>query len=88
MSGLIIRVRNVPQLIAEEVLPGGPPALRDAPPGELPMPERDRLWRWAVFCAAAADYLCTRDEMASPAWVADPRYMLAEPWYDFGAGIC
>lgn len=72
------------QLVAEDVLPGGPSALLDAPPSELPMPERDRRWRWAVFCAATAEYLCTRDGMVSPAWVADPRYTLAEPWYSFG----
>lgn len=72
-------------LIAEEVLPGGPPLLLDVPPGELPTPERERLWRWAVFCAAAADYLCACDGMAPPAWVADPRYTLAEPWYYFDA---
>lgn len=73
-----------PQLIAEEVLPGGPSALLDTPSSELPRPERDRRWRWAVFCAAAADYLCTRDGITLPAWVADPRYTLAEPWYYFG----
>ena len=73
------------QLIAEEVLPDGPSALLDTTARELPRPERDRRWRWAVFCAAAADYLCMRDEMAPPAWVADPRYTLTEPWYSFGA---
>ena len=41
-------------------------------------------WRWAVFCAAAADYLCTRDHIAHPAWVDDPVYVLLEPWYGFG----
>lgn len=72
-------------LIAEEVLPGGPSLLLGAPPTELPATERERLWRWAVFCAAAADYLCARDGVAPPAWVEDPRYTLVEPWYDFGA---
>jgi hypothetical protein len=72
------------RLVAEEVLPGGPSALLDIPPNspsDLSAPERNRRWRWAVFCAAAADYLCERAGMAPPAWVADPRYTLAEPWY-------
>lgn len=73
------------QLVAEDVLLGGPPALLETPPSELPMPERDRRWRWAVFCAAVADYLCEHDGMAPPAWVTDPRYTLTEPWYVLGA---
>jgi hypothetical protein len=72
------------QLIAEEVPPGGPSTLLDTPSSELPRPERDRRWRWAVFCVAAADYLCMREGITPPAWVRDPRYTLAEPWYYFG----
>ncbi len=75
------------QLIAEDILSGGPSALLDAldaPSSELPRSERDRRWRWAVFCAAAADYLCIRDGITSPTWVSDPRYTLAEPWYYLG----
>jgi len=68
------------QLVAEEVLPGGPSVLLGAPP----TPERERRWGWAVFCAAAAEYLCARDGVAPPVWVADSRYTLAEPWYHFG----
>lgn len=72
------------QLIADEVLSGGPSALLDTPSTELPKPERDRRWRWAVFCAATADYLCIRDGLTPPVWVTNPRYTLAEPWYYFG----
>ena len=75
------------QLIADEVLPGGPSALLDAPSSKLPRPERDRRWRWAVFCAAAADYLCMRDGITPPTWVTTPRYTLAEPWYYFGVRV-
>lgn len=44
-----------------------------------------RFWRWAVFCAAAAEWLCTWDRVERPAWVDDPAYALAEPWYGFDA---
>lgn len=71
------------QLIAEEVLPGGPSMLLDTSPSDLSLPERGRRWRWAVFCAAVADYLCEHDGLVPPAWVTDPRYTLAEPWYAF-----
>lgn len=70
-----------PTLIAEDVLAGGPSMLLDTSPSELPASERDRRWRWAVFCAAVADYLCEREGLVPPAWVVDPRYTLTEPWY-------
>ncbi len=38
----------------------------------LPGRERDRRSALGCLCAAAADYLCMRDEMAPPAWVAIP----------------
>src|SRR5689334_6342916 len=62
------------ELIAEDILSDGPSILLDIPSSELPRPERDRRWRRAVFCAAAADYLCMHDEITPPAWVTDPRY--------------
>jgi hypothetical protein len=37
--------------------------------------------RWAVFCAATVEHLCQKYELACPAWVHDPAYSLAEPWY-------
>ncbi len=42
-------------------------------------------WRWAVFCAATADWLCGLDRVERPAWVDEPVYMLVEPWYGFDA---
>lgn len=45
--------------------------------------DEPNLWRWAVFCAAAADYLCERYAVLAPAWIDDPTYTLSEPWYDF-----
>ncbi len=76
------------QLIAEEVPPGGPSALLAAAlnvsPRKLRLRERDRRWRWAVFCAAVADYLSAREGITPPAWVTDPRYTLDVPWYVVG----
>ena len=46
--------------------------------------ESPELWRWAVFCVAAAEYLCTRDGVPCPKWLTDPAYTLREPWYRFG----
>lgn len=67
-------------LVADSILPDGPEALLTALGGC----ETYDLWRWAVFCAAAADYLCDRYGVARPAWIEDPRYTLSEPWYGFG----
>ena len=39
------------------------------------------LHQWAVFCAAAVEYLCERSSLACPDWVTDPSYMLDEPCF-------
>lgn len=41
------------------------------------------LWRWAIFCVGAAEYLCARYGVRLPTWATDPTFYLAEPWYDF-----
>jgi len=57
-----------------------------APASHDPGAARDAAsWRWAVFCAAAADWLCAQDRVARPAWADDPAYTLAAPWYGFDA---
>ena len=56
-----------------------------ADPIQPASPEKGEVWRWAVFCAAAADYLCERYNVARPTWADDPAYTLSEPWYDFDA---
>lgn len=58
-------------------------ALIDDPIQPAPLEAGDR-WRWAVFCAAAAEYLCDHSGAPCPAWATDPRYTLTEPWYAFG----
>lgn len=43
--------------------------------------------QWAVFCAAAVEYLCHSYELSIPAWVYSADYMLLpEPWYH-GLGV-
>ena len=46
-------------------------------------PDVHELWRWPVFCVAAAEYLCSHDSVPCPAWIRDPAYTLSEPWYGF-----
>ena len=66
-------------LVAEPILLDGSASLLAA----RQTPEQDDLWRWAVFCAAAAEYLCDRYGVSRPTWADDPVYTLSEPWYDF-----
>ena len=49
----------------------------------LSKPERDteHTRHWAVFCAASVEFLCDRYGIPCPAWVCDPSYTLATPWY-------
>ncbi len=37
--------------------------------------------RWAVFCAAAVEWLCNKYHVPCPEWVYDPKYMLSESWF-------
>lgn len=38
--------------------------------------------RWAIFCAAAVEHLCSKYHLPCPQWVSDPSYApLSEPWY-------
>jgi len=40
------------------------------------------LHRWAVFCAASADYLCGKYDLPRPQWVHNPAFApLDEPWF-------
>ncbi len=55
------------------------------PAGDLLEKSEPALWRWAVFCAATADWLCEHDGIQRPAWVDDPAYTLTAPWYCFDA---
>jgi hypothetical protein len=51
-------------------------------PIALPEKPTEEQFRWAVFCAASVEYLCTRYAVPCPAWVYNPLYMLSEPWFD------
>lgn len=53
-----------------------------ATPISLPEHPTEELLRWAVFCAASVDYLCTRAALPCPSWVRDSRFApLPEPWF-------
>ena len=45
--------------------------------------EQDRgdIRRWSAFCAATVEFLCERYGVPCPAWVHDPCYTLATPWW-------
>ncbi len=45
------------------------------------MSEAPHLQRWAAFCAAMVEQLCLEAELAVPAWVDQPAYVLDSPWY-------
>lgn len=47
----------------------------------LPPNKTLEQFRWAVFCAASADYLCHVYALECPDWTRDPYYTLEHPWY-------
>ncbi len=49
----------------------------------LGKPDRDteHTCHWAAFCAASVEFLCDRYGVVCPAWVFEPAYTLATPWY-------
>lgn len=51
-------------------------------PIEVPEDSSPEQFRWAVFCVASVEYLCTTYEIPCPVWALEPRYTLATPWYD------
>ncbi len=48
------------------------------PPAVATGPEERR---WAAFCAATVEALCSRTALACPAWVTQPDYFLEYPWF-------
>ena len=53
-----------------------------ADPISIPLDPTEDQYRWAVFCAASAEWLCARYAVPCPAWALNPGYQLAEPWFD------
>lgn len=47
----------------------------------LPTNPTDEQYRWAAFCAASVQHLCEQYQMDCPAWVHNPDFILAEPWF-------
>jgi hypothetical protein len=50
-------------------------------PPKMPYQDTEHTRHWAAFCAASVEFLCDRYGLACPAWVFDPSYTLATPWY-------
>lgn len=49
-----------------------------------PLPEaleEEEYQRWAAYCAASVEHLCTKYDVPCPEWVHDPKYVLSAPWY-------
>ena len=49
-----------------------------------PLPEApvdEEYQRWAAYCAASVEHLCTKYGVPCPEWVHDPKYVLPTPWY-------
>ncbi|GHO87562.1 hypothetical protein [Dictyobacter formicarum] len=47
----------------------------------LPPNKTPEQFRWAVFCAASANYLCHVYSLECPDWARDPYYTLDHAWY-------
>jgi len=39
------------------------------------------MHQWAVFCAAAVEYLCELYNISCPAWVYNSSFTLSDPWF-------
>jgi len=50
----------------------------------LALPETPDLHtlRWAAFCAASVEWLCTQYGVPCPTWVQNDAYSLPDPWFD------
>jgi hypothetical protein len=48
---------------------------------EMPPMLTEEQQRWASFCAASVEYLCTHYQISCPDWVHNPAYILADPWF-------
>jgi hypothetical protein len=50
------------------------------PPGRIATQEGRR---WAAFCAAVVEELCSRSSLPCPAWTQRQDFVLEHPWYYF-----
>jgi hypothetical protein len=72
--------RNHPE--AQEALISDPIVWHKAIPTKDAPADEQECYRWAVFCAASAQYLARYAQVPCPLWVHDPVYArLTDPWY-------
>jgi hypothetical protein len=50
----------------------------------LPSASTCAAQRWAAFCAAMVEYLCTQENISFPEWTVQEQYILQEPWFYYG----
>ncbi|MEO8970700.1 MAG: hypothetical protein ABI406_03760 [Ktedonobacteraceae bacterium] len=48
-------------------------------PLQEPVQNTEHTCRWAAFCAASVEFLCSRYGVPCPEWVHDPHYILTIP---------
>ncbi len=50
-------------------------------PLQEPAQHTEHTRRWAAFCAASVEFLCSCYDVPCPAWVHHPHYILTAPWW-------
>jgi hypothetical protein len=54
--------------------------LIEMPLASAPVPTL-KTQRWAAFCAAMVEWLCSQADLPCPAWTNQESYILSKPWF-------